>query len=175
MTRGKYVNHKGRTRQFTPADVLQQEYDMMFRIKEEDDPVYDQDEGDESNWELNFDLEENYVRPCGVHGLIEISNPNRLPPGKDLSHLIALTSRERGSQLDDGALRRRRKRKHARIEIECFKKSSSDLAKRRLRRQKSRRFRKGKFPQDDLEAYEISGEATIGGKGSQWISRQEPI
>ncbi|KAH8362211.1 hypothetical protein KR084_012141, partial [Drosophila pseudotakahashii] len=115
MPRGKYVNHKGRCRQFTPTDILQMELEWI-RQDDVDDKV-------EVKSQLSFDLgdddeedeeENNYDRRhLGVHGLIEISNPNRLPREKPLNLLITMTTTREQHSKDgnDDAPRRLRERK----------------------------------------------------------------
>ncbi|KAH8282038.1 hypothetical protein KR054_004973, partial [Drosophila jambulina] len=82
MPRGKYVNHKGRCRQFTPSDQLQQELGMIMdkdKVQQnlaqgngEPNKKFDQTEYDEE-----YPLDKHSTR--GIHNLIEVSNPNRLP------------------------------------------------------------------------------------------------
>ncbi|XP_037725214.1 28 kDa heat- and acid-stable phosphoprotein-like [Drosophila subpulchrella] len=134
MPRGKYVNHKGRLRQFTPADVLELQMERIHQEANEDDT--EQVDSDD----LEFDVEEDYAydydyhRNRGIGRLIEISNPNRLPRSKPLSVLIKVTSprnQQRGQE-EDATKKRRREKKRERKQCENAlrsKESVADLAR----------------------------------------------
>ncbi|XP_020812525.1 28 kDa heat- and acid-stable phosphoprotein-like [Drosophila serrata] len=74
MPRGKYVNHKGRSRQFTPSDQLQQELGMMMNSDQVRDLTQGKSEPNEH--------EPDKASTRGIQDLIEVSNPNRLPHDK---------------------------------------------------------------------------------------------
>ncbi|XP_043949017.1 28 kDa heat- and acid-stable phosphoprotein-like [Drosophila biarmipes] len=134
MPRGKYVNHKGRLREFTPVDILEME---LVRIHQEADPEEDAKEANSD--EPEFDVEDDYNydydyhRNRGIGRLIEISNPNRLPRSKPLSVLIKVTSpRSQQGQEEDPTKKWRRERKRERKQTENLlrsKESVADLAR----------------------------------------------
>ncbi|KAF7285926.1 hypothetical protein GWI33_008899 [Rhynchophorus ferrugineus] len=87
MPRGKFSNHKGRSRRFTNPEELEEE-----RKKEEQKKKWRQQHGDESSEESEDDKkiseesdsdeesseEEETHKAKGVSNLIEIENPNRV-------------------------------------------------------------------------------------------------
>ncbi|XP_043660299.1 28 kDa heat- and acid-stable phosphoprotein-like [Drosophila teissieri] len=120
MPRGKYVNHKGRSREFTPADVLQQEPDRIRQGERSSGvPIKNQAK-------VNF--EDKCMRSQGAHSLIEISNPNRLPRRKPLSLLITNTNGNQFTEEDDATQRRRRERRRERMQGENIQRSKETLA-----------------------------------------------
>uniref|UniRef100_A0A0A9YZ29 Heat-and acid-stable phosphoprotein n=1 Tax=Lygus hesperus TaxID=30085 RepID=A0A0A9YZ29_LYGHE len=90
MPRGKYTNHKGRSRRFTSAEELEEqrkkdEYRQRKKERgmesseeeeEEEDKATDEEGGSDSEESAGEDANKNK----GVASLIEISNPNRAPP-----------------------------------------------------------------------------------------------
>ncbi|KAI8033746.1 hypothetical protein M5D96_013478 [Drosophila gunungcola] len=135
MPRRKNTNHKGRNRQFTPVDELKLERNGISQ--DEVDPGQEQSK---SQWKMNWNLDSGHAfdRSRGVHSLIEVSNPNRLPREKPLSLLTAMTTRDQHSQLDEAIQRGRRERKRERIESENMQRSrdaKADLARLALVRQ----------------------------------------
>ncbi|XP_016971870.1 28 kDa heat- and acid-stable phosphoprotein-like [Drosophila rhopaloa] len=131
MPRGKYVNHKGRSRQFTPADELQRE-----RIRQDKDGQAPPNGQVKEDWKLG--RKNDFDRGHGVHSLIEISNPNRLPREKPLSLFITMSAQEQLLQVDDATQRRRLERKRERIQsenIQRSKEAKADLARLALVRQ----------------------------------------
>ncbi|XP_017033924.1 28 kDa heat- and acid-stable phosphoprotein-like [Drosophila kikkawai] len=82
MPRGKYVNHKGRCRQFTSSDQLQQELGMIMDKDKVQGLSQDEGEaninlGDLSDYDNEYLPEKKSIR--GIHNLIEVFNPNRMP------------------------------------------------------------------------------------------------
>ncbi|XP_039498967.1 28 kDa heat- and acid-stable phosphoprotein-like [Drosophila santomea] len=123
MPRGKYVNHKGRSREFTPADVLQQELSPKI-------PLGERGSGVPIRKQVKGNFEEKCIRSQGAHSLIEISNPNRLPRRKPLSLLIS-NGNQNGNQFteeDDDTQRRRRERRKERMQSENIQRSKETLA-----------------------------------------------
>ncbi|KRK05785.1 uncharacterized protein Dyak_GE27750 [Drosophila yakuba] len=120
MPRGKYVNHKGRSREFTPVDVLQQELDRIRQGERSSGvPIRNQGKG-------NF--EDKCIRSQGAHSLIEISNPNRLPRRKPLSLLISNANGNQFTEEDDATQRRRHERRKERMQSENIQRSKETLA-----------------------------------------------
>ncbi|EDV34704.1 uncharacterized protein Dana_GF21454 [Drosophila ananassae] len=131
MPRGKYVSHKGRSRQFTPADELQQELD---RIESDRAVIWNlmdgySPNGKKSGKDVDTESEDDFPRSkggsCGVHSLIEISNPNRLAYDK-MSLTLALKTE------DDTGVKRRPDSKRERLQNQNLLKSSetkADLAR----------------------------------------------
>ncbi|KAH8387126.1 hypothetical protein KR093_004917, partial [Drosophila rubida] len=86
MPRGKFLNHKGRSRQFTPIEELQREHELQVNLNlnviDEGSIALQQrqQEKDRDNGKVS-----NPIKKLGgpVEGLIVISNPNR--PQKSLS------------------------------------------------------------------------------------------
>ncbi|EDV38583.1 uncharacterized protein Dana_GF19530 [Drosophila ananassae] len=82
MPRGKFVNHKGRSRHFTSPEELRQSSEDSEENETEDslkDPKKDKD-GESDDEELSSESPEAAARveKKGVAALIEIENPNRL-------------------------------------------------------------------------------------------------
>lgn len=98
MPRGKYVNHKGRCRQFTSSEQLQQELGMMMDKDQAQD--LDQGKGEPIRKLEHDDEKKNSVR--GGRNLIQISNPNRLsremPQDKDKASKDKCRQQPRNSQ-----------------------------------------------------------------------------
>ncbi|XP_017129842.1 28 kDa heat- and acid-stable phosphoprotein-like [Drosophila elegans] len=135
MPRRKNMNHKGRNRQFTPVDELQLERNGISQ--DEVDPGQDQS-GSQRKKNLNLDSGHAFDRIRGVHSLIEVYNPNRLPREKPLSLLTAMTTRDQHSQLDEANQWGRHERKRERIESKNMQRSreaKADLARLALVRQ----------------------------------------
>jgi len=86
MPRGKFVNHKGRNRHFTSPEELEQErkaeeQKKWRKKKNEDDSGSGSEEEEEAGSNESSDDEsdsEDDRKKSGVHGLIEIENPNRV-------------------------------------------------------------------------------------------------
>ncbi|XP_017067607.1 28 kDa heat- and acid-stable phosphoprotein-like [Drosophila eugracilis] len=120
MPRGKYVNHKGRTRQFTPAEILQMEPERLRQDEDKKIPVRSHPK---------TDSDDKFFRNRGVHSLIEISNPNRMPREKHKSLLITMAGQEQLSPDDDeGEMKRRNERKRERMQYENMQKSKETVA-----------------------------------------------
>ncbi|XP_034490213.1 28 kDa heat- and acid-stable phosphoprotein-like [Drosophila innubila] len=85
MPRGKFLNHKGQSRQFTPVEELQREQDLEWNLNRNFHWQYGNGNGNgngsgSSNDNINIETVANSrVKKMGnaVEGLIEISNPNR--------------------------------------------------------------------------------------------------
>ncbi|KAH8286724.1 hypothetical protein KR018_003074, partial [Drosophila ironensis] len=144
MPRGKYVNHKGRLRQFTPADELQKQMEektvfmgMMSIPPEKNDTAAaaaaaavakqsDTEDSDEPSQSSSP------REPClGIRGLIEISNPNRLPREKPINWDLTMKEYEKKAE-DEAAINRRRERKRERLLNQNMQKSheaKADLAR----------------------------------------------
>lgn len=83
---GKFVNHKGRNRHFTSPEELEEERkseeSKKWRKKKTDDDSDDAEESDNEEQGSNSSEEESESdddkKKGGVHGLIEIENPNRI-------------------------------------------------------------------------------------------------
>ncbi|EDV45362.1 uncharacterized protein Dere_GG12786 [Drosophila erecta] len=121
MPRGKYMNNKGRIREFTPADVLQQERDRVRQGERSSKaPVKNQ---------VKVKCEDKCIRSHGAHSLIEISNPNRLPLGKPLSLLISNATENQFFEEDKATQKRRRDRKDMQCENIHSKEVLADLAR----------------------------------------------
>uniref|UniRef100_A0A0K8TQ06 Putative 28 kDa heat-and acid-stable phosphoprotein n=1 Tax=Tabanus bromius TaxID=304241 RepID=A0A0K8TQ06_TABBR len=83
MPRGKYVNHKGRSRHFTSPEELAQELKDDAKKKrrpkndegEESEEASEKSEGEETDSEEDSD---DGGKAKGVSSLIEIENPNRV-------------------------------------------------------------------------------------------------
>ncbi|XP_055704016.1 28 kDa heat- and acid-stable phosphoprotein [Phlebotomus papatasi] len=105
MPRGKFVNHKGRSRHFTNPEELEEE-----RLKEQKKKSLKQTESDSESAEEEEEDEdseggdgeedeeedsESDGKPKGVSGLIEIENPNRVT--KKLSQKVGRINLEEGT------------------------------------------------------------------------------
>lgn len=86
VVQGKFVNHKGRNRHFTSAEELEEERkaeeSKKWRKKKTEGESDDEESGSEEEAGSNDSEEESESeddhKKSGVHGLIEIENPNRI-------------------------------------------------------------------------------------------------
>lgn len=121
MPRGKFINHKGKRRQFTPVEILQRE-----------------DEREGCKAEKSFDNHPNgkCKKVAGaVAGLIEISNPNR-----PIKKMVRLTSSSdlSGAETPNGERRQERSKEKLRpfITQKTPGEINADLARLALVRKK---------------------------------------
>lgn len=80
MPRGKYVNHKGRSRHFTSPEELEEERKKNKNRAADEESESENEESNESNDsqdEDEDDSDDENHKAKGVQGLIEIENPNR--------------------------------------------------------------------------------------------------
>lgn len=81
MPRGKFVNHKGRSRHFTSPEELEEERKKNKNRPPKDDGSDSENEesndSNDSQEEDEDDSEDEAHKAKGVQGLIEIENPNR--------------------------------------------------------------------------------------------------
>ncbi|XP_064539770.1 28 kDa heat- and acid-stable phosphoprotein-like [Drosophila montana] len=152
MPRGKFLNHKGRSRQFTPVEELQREQELEGSLKSIDGNNLDESideaifDGDNSNDNSNDkDNESGNGMTRGkklggaVEGLIEISNPNR--PIKKSQKYALLTDEAKSRLLEDPLVdKRRRERAKEKPRSSSNQKTTSeanaDLARLALVRKK---------------------------------------
>lgn len=121
MPRGKFINHKGKRRQFTPVEVLQRE---------------DEREGCKAGKSFDNHLNGKCKKVGGaVAGLIEISNPNR--PIKKMVRL-ASSSDLSGAETPNGERRQERSKEKLRqfITQKTPSEINADLARLALVRKK---------------------------------------
>ncbi|XP_014277374.1 28 kDa heat- and acid-stable phosphoprotein [Halyomorpha halys] len=86
MPRGKYTNHKGRSRKFTSAEELEEQRRQDERIRQrrlERGDISSESEPEEKNEGSGSDSEESDSddgpqKVKGVENLIEVENPNRI-------------------------------------------------------------------------------------------------
>ncbi|TDG40834.1 hypothetical protein AWZ03_012748 [Drosophila navojoa] len=135
MPRGKYQNHKGRSRQFTPVEELQREHELEVCIMSSQlkmlntsvssiDSIQEVDSSSDkssefgslagrSNGNSNNSGASGKATTKGrklggaVEGLIEISNPNR--PIKKSQKLALLNGDDKGKPTEDPLLEKRRR------------------------------------------------------------------
>ncbi|XP_062139305.1 28 kDa heat- and acid-stable phosphoprotein-like [Drosophila sulfurigaster albostrigata] len=98
MPRGKFLNHKGRSRQFTPIEELlrEQELEVNLDVKSEGNGNRVQRQSDNDNNDNVFNQFNNTnadiqrIKKVGgpVEGLIVISNPNRPHKSKSVNDLL---------------------------------------------------------------------------------------
>ncbi|XP_014245072.1 28 kDa heat- and acid-stable phosphoprotein-like isoform X2 [Cimex lectularius] len=81
MPRGKYTNHKGRSRRFTSAEELEEQrrQDETFRQKKAEPGMESSDEDEEKSGSSDESGSEGEQKAKGVENLIEVVNPNRMP------------------------------------------------------------------------------------------------
>ncbi|XP_016995450.2 28 kDa heat- and acid-stable phosphoprotein-like [Drosophila takahashii] len=167
MPRGKYVNHKGRCRQFTPSDILQMELEW---IRQDDDDDYEVEVKSQLSFDLQEeeeDAEEEEEPSVGVHNLIEISNPNRLPRQKPMNLLITMTaSRDQPSK--DQTQRRLRERKQSDHRLRS-KETVADLARLALVRKE-----REAAAQRRLAAKKAAAEAIAASNSDSSMKRSSP-
>ncbi|XP_055693174.1 28 kDa heat- and acid-stable phosphoprotein [Lutzomyia longipalpis] len=84
MPRGKFVNHKGRSRHFTNPEELEEERrkEQKKKLQKESDSESEspdeEEEESEGGDEEDEEESEEEEKPKGVSGLIDIENPNRV-------------------------------------------------------------------------------------------------
>lgn len=86
MPRGKFLNHKGQSRQFTPVEELQREQELEWNFNRNYHFQYGNGYGsgssngnDNNNINIKTIVNSRVKKLSGaVEGLIEISNPNRV-------------------------------------------------------------------------------------------------
>jgi len=85
MPRGKYVNHKGRSRHFTSFEELEEERKNKLKKQQQrgDDESSEEEEEDDdeksgSDESDSDESDDENKKAKGVSGLIEIENPNRV-------------------------------------------------------------------------------------------------
>ncbi|KAG4068860.1 hypothetical protein HA402_005008 [Bradysia odoriphaga] len=87
MPRGKYVNHKGRSRHFTSFEELEEERKKKLKKQQErgddedsseEEEEEDKSSNDGSDESDSDESEDENKKAKGVSGLIEIENPNRV-------------------------------------------------------------------------------------------------
>ncbi|BFF99944.1 28 kDa heat- and acid-stable phosphoprotein-like [Drosophila madeirensis] len=72
MPRQKQVTHKGKSREFTPVEEMQQDWEEHLK-----ETSLSSDEDESSSDDDSHGQHGKTLRPKGVQSLIEISNPNR--------------------------------------------------------------------------------------------------
>ncbi|KAM8719954.1 hypothetical protein ACLKA7_006072 [Drosophila subpalustris] len=84
MPRGKFLNHKGQSRQFTPVEELQREHELEWKLNSNFHWQFDKGNGNAKDninniIKTNNNIENSRIKKLAgaVEGLIEISNPNR--------------------------------------------------------------------------------------------------
>ncbi|EDW86272.1 uncharacterized protein Dwil_GK15983 [Drosophila willistoni] len=147
MPRGRSANHKGRSRQFTPADQLQQDLDENLEMaraqvrggKPKTDDSYKKSSSSEYEQSPEMNRNKYYkemksIRPIGsgVHGLIEVANPNRPCNPNALKRTASQKLNELPVRLDENQLpelrRYERERARGRKELRASQ-VQADLAR----------------------------------------------
>ncbi|EDW66262.1 28 kDa heat- and acid-stable phosphoprotein [Drosophila virilis] len=152
MPRGKFLNHKGRSRQFTPVEELQREQELEGSLKSIDgnnldecveETIFDGDNSNDNSHDKVIESGNGITKGKklggAVEGLIEISNPNR--PIKKSQKYALLTDEAKGRLLEDPLIdKRRRERAREKPRSNSNQKTTSeanaDLARLALVRKK---------------------------------------